>query len=165
MSKTTEQNSAAGPLPGGGTLVASVVVRKEPGDAVAADWPAERRAKPRFSVALSVTLFGDHNFYTGMTENVSEGGLFIRTQNVLPIGTRVKVEFTLPTAQSPLTIIGVVRWTRSPDAMREEYNNFGSVENASSNPGMGIQFEDVDPKATDAIVKFTRYRKPEFYEP
>lgn len=43
----------------------------------------DRRAKPRYGVSLSVTLFGDHNFYIGLSENLSEGGLFVQTQPTL----------------------------------------------------------------------------------
>lgn len=125
--------------------------------------PAEddRRDKPRFSVSLSVTLLGDHNFYVGLTENLSEGGIFVQTQQTLPIGTKLRVEFSLPTCPHDISLIGEVRWIRLPEAVCAEHDNFGS--SADAKPGMGIQFTKVSAADGDAIAKFIRLRAPEFY--
>jgi uncharacterized protein (TIGR02266 family) len=124
---------------------------------------ADRRRKPRYAVTLSVTLLGDHNFYTGLTENLSEGGLFVHTQSTLPIGTVIRVEFTLPTSSEKLSLVGEVRWTRSPNAVREEHNNYGSVNADAVKPGMGVQFKELTPETVRVITKFISIRNPDFY--
>ena len=146
------------------TKTAEVVIYERAPEGPGQKAEDERRKRPRYTLHLTVSLFGDNNFYLGLSENVSEGGLVVRTQDVLATGTRIKVEFTLPTSSKPVSAIGVVRWVRSPDAVRQEFNNFGSVDDESSKAGMGIQFEEIDSQATEAISKFIRYRKPEFYE-
>lgn len=123
----------------------------------------DRRAKPRYGVSLSVTLFGDHNFYIGLSENLSEGGLFVQTQTTLPIGTTIQIEFTLPGSSAAFSVVGEVRWIRSANAVREDYNNFGSGGDEASKPGLGIQFKELTPETAAAITKFIRLRDPDFY--
>jgi hypothetical protein len=61
--------------------------------------------------------------------------------------------------------MGEVRWVRLPNAVREDYNNFGSGGDDSSKPGMGVQFKDLTPQIVGAITRFMKHRQPEFYEP
>jgi type IV pilus assembly protein PilZ len=135
-------------------------VARASGAPAASPGEAERRAAPRYDLSLRITLFGDHNFYVGLSENISEGGLFVRTQNLLPIGTRLRLEFTLPTRPTPMTLLGEVRWTRSPNATRDPSDNFGS----GSDGGMGIQFKEISPETVAAIAHYISIRKPDFYE-
>jgi uncharacterized protein (TIGR02266 family) len=147
------------------TATAQVVVTKSTGHSSppGVDAESERRVKPRFAVAMSVTLVGDHNFYMGLTENLSEGGLFVQTQRTLPIGTSIRVEFSLPTSNVMVSCVGVVRWVRSANAVRKEHNNFGSGGDEAFKPGMGIQFTALTPENVKVITKFISIRKPEFY--
>ena len=41
------------------------------------------RAAERFDLEVTVDLESDHNFYTGLTQNISSGGVFIATQAAL----------------------------------------------------------------------------------
>ena len=45
-----------------------------------------RQARRRYQVEVGVA--SDHNVYTGFTEDISSGGLFVATHDILPIGTR-----------------------------------------------------------------------------
>jgi len=124
---------------------------------------ADRRIKPRHAVSINVTLFGEHNFYVGLSENLSEGGLFVGTQNILPIGTLIRMEFTLPTFPDAVSVVGEVRWVRSPNAFSKDHNNFSSGGGDAGRPGMGIQFKELTPEVSKAITKFIGIRDPEFY--
>ena len=59
------------------------------------DW-SHQRVHSRAELSLAVTLMGENNFYVGLSQNISEGGIFIATYRVLPLGTRVLLTFTLP---------------------------------------------------------------------
>jgi uncharacterized protein (TIGR02266 family) len=109
-------------------------------------------------------MVGEHNFYLGLSENLSEGGLFVATHDILPIGTPIRVDLRLPTSRDLLSVDGEVRWVRSPDAVGDTGSNFGSGSDASVKPGMGIQFRDTSPEVTRAIEKFMKHRKPEFFD-
>ena len=51
--------------------------------------PADARAYRRLCLELEVTLESDSNFYMGLTENLSDGGIFVATHAIQPIGTIV----------------------------------------------------------------------------
>ena len=54
------------------------------------------RASERFDLEVKVDLESDHNFYTGLTQNISSGGVFIATHHLRRIGDRITLKFTLP---------------------------------------------------------------------
>ena len=54
------------------------------------------RAAERFDLEVKVDLESDHNFYTGLTQNISSGGLFIATNALRKIGDRITLKFSLP---------------------------------------------------------------------
>ncbi|GAM10863.1 pilZ domain protein [Geobacter sp. OR-1] len=47
------------------------------------------------------------------TEDISANGLFIRTANITPVGTRILIDLILPNSDT-VSIEGVVRWARNP---------------------------------------------------
>lgn len=125
----------------------------------------DRRRHARYVLSLAITMEGDNNFYTGLSENISEAGVFIATHHVLPIGTPVVLSFTLPFASEPISVAGTVKWIREPRATANAQSVFGSDrESASVRPGIGVQFNDVDQAANDAIRSFMTRRSPEFYD-
>ncbi len=126
--------------------------------------PRERRKDQRYLLELAITLQGDNNFYTGLSENISEGGVFIATSTVLAVGTHVVLEFSLPDMAAPLRVGGRVQWTREPDAMSLPGNVFGNLESNEVLPGMGIKFVGIDRDAIYAIRQFMMLRLPDFYD-
>lgn len=126
--------------------------------------PDERRSHPRFHLKLAITLRGDNNFYSGVTSDVSEGGIFIATQYMLPIGTPVVMELELPRFEATLTVRGVVRWLREPEAMCRPGEVFGGAYHDEVKPGMGVQFDKVSPSEATMIRNFMRMRTPELFD-
>ena len=57
---------------------------------------AQRRHAPRYRVDLDVSLGSDHNFYTGLAENMSAGGVFVATHLLKPVGEIVQLTIHLP---------------------------------------------------------------------
>lgn len=106
---------------------------------------AKRRQMPRLRFEVAIDLHSRSNFYTGVTENISEGGLFIATEERLPLGTEVELAFTLPAGQQ-IRAHGVVRWTREPA---------GRLAG-----GIGIGFEGLSEAAYEAIGQFLERRAP-----
>jgi uncharacterized protein (TIGR02266 family) len=72
--------------------------------------PTERRGNPRIPVETDVTIGGNGRVFTGVSSDVSMGGIFVATFRPIPEGTRVSLRFRLPTGQVMAT--GIVRWTR-----------------------------------------------------
>jgi uncharacterized protein (TIGR02266 family) len=82
-----------------------------PGADASAD-PTERRAAPRVAIETDVTIGGHGRVQSGVSLDVSMGGLFVATYAPLPVGTRVSLRFRLPTGTVVAT--GSVRWVRDP---------------------------------------------------
>ncbi|MBL8921755.1 MAG: TIGR02266 family protein [Myxococcaceae bacterium] len=110
-----------------------------------------KRQSPRVRMQARVDLESDDNFFNGFSANISDGGVFIATVNMLPLGTSVDVGFTLPTGER-IECRGVVRWVREVDD-----------RNPQNSPGMGVQFVDLEPRAVQAIERFIEQREPMFY--
>lgn len=121
-----------------------------------------QRVHPRYEVSFDITLLGENNFYVGLSQNLSEGGVFIATHRTLPVGTPVLMSFTLPRTERAVCVTGVVQWTREPDAIVDESDPDTWL--SAVKPGMGIQFADLDEETGTAIREFTRWRTPEFYD-
>jgi uncharacterized protein (TIGR02266 family) len=112
---------------------------------------ALKRVAARVAMQTQVDLVSDSNFFTGFSTNISEGGLFVATVNVLPAGTPVDVTFTLP-AGARLTVKGEVRWTREVNDRTPEVF-----------PGVGVRFTEVDPAVVSQIKSFVQQREPLFF--
>lgn len=105
------------------------------------------RAK-RVRVNVNVGLNTHTNFFVGTSLNLSEGGLFVATNAVVPVGTEVDLTFALPSGQS-VQVHGVVRWTRTPDDRRPMLR-----------AGVGVQFVALPDGVLDAVRAFVETREP-----
>lgn len=75
----------------------------------------ERRKRPvRVKLAVKVDLEGDPSASAGLTQDISEGGLFVATNRARPVGDRMKLQFQLPGLTRPLSVETEVRWIREP---------------------------------------------------
>jgi len=117
------------------------------------DLGLEERAEPRAAVYASVDLFSENNFWSGLTMNMSEGGLFVATHNIARVGTVLVLHLLLPFEKEPLRTLAQVRWTRA-------YSGQADVP-----PGIGLQFVDTDPTTLAKIKRFVAtMREPLFYD-
>jgi uncharacterized protein (TIGR02266 family) len=112
----------------------------------------DARAHNRADFEVEVSLGSDHNFYQGFSENLSEGGLFVATHSLREVGSDVSIEFSLPGRDTPIRAKAIVRWLRI-------YS-----ETSDGQPGMGLQFVDLDASAIEAIRTFVASRSPLFFD-
>jgi uncharacterized protein (TIGR02266 family) len=119
-------------------------------DSVAPD--GVRREHARFSVDLEVNVQSEHNFYAGLAENLSAGGLFIATHKLQKVGSKIALSLRMPDSEEVYQITGEVRWVRL-------YN-----EHSDTSPGLGIRFMDLPPGAGAAINRFLGQREPLFFD-
>lgn len=111
---------------------------------------SERREFARISVALSIRFrrlkdFG--NFIHANATDLSQGGVFIKTDTPKRIGTSVQMQIPLPDGKI-ISLQGTVRHilydTTSPDNLPL---------------GMGIQFENLDDDSREFISKVLQIDK------
>jgi uncharacterized protein (TIGR02266 family) len=110
------------------------------------------RRSQRFVLKAEVNFTSEHNFFTGFLENISDGGLFLASHDLLPIGETVDLTLTIPGIEEAVEVSCEVRWVRedSPDL----------VETV---PGMGLAFKNLSKQASRAIDAFIRHRDPIFF--
>jgi uncharacterized protein (TIGR02266 family) len=132
-------------------LVAAAPVAAAPVAAapVAAE-PAEQRAAPRVSVTVDIHWWSDSHFYSDLSGDISEGGLFLSTYRPLEVGTLVDVEFSLPETERTILARGQVRWIREHSAELPR--------------GVGIRFERVSDEDREAIHEFCGARPSLYYD-
>jgi uncharacterized protein (TIGR02266 family) len=100
---------------------------------------------------VKIDFGSENNFYSGFSMDISNGGVFIATVKLVPMGTPVDLFFRLPTGEG-IEAQGVVRWVREVDDQRPEMM-----------PGLGVQFVNLSDEARTAIEGFVRDREPMFY--
>lgn len=112
------------------------------------------RAAERFDLEVQVDLESENNFYTGLTQNISAGGLFIATHQLRRIGERITLKFNVPGTDRPVTVETEVRWIRENSSLQR-------VDGAT---GMGVRFINLSPEASEAINKFIQSRESLYYD-
>ncbi len=114
----------------------------------------ERRIVERLDVNLSITMSSETNFFTGFSENISEGGLFVATHDYKHRGETMHIEFSIPDGGESMTLECLVRWTRP-------YN----PECPDMAPGMGLEFVSLTPLQEDRLQHFVeKLREPMFVD-
>jgi uncharacterized protein (TIGR02266 family) len=111
----------------------------------------EQPRAPRVPLEVEVTLESDHNFFTGVANNLSEGGVFVATANPPPIGFEVGFELVL--GGERFLVMGVVRWVRDERAA-----------SSGAPAGCGVKWVNLEDGTLAAIQHFVEVRQTDFYE-
>ena len=102
-----------------------------------------RRKTYRLESQVRVTSHSETNFFTGFTENITDGGLFICTAQPQPVGTIVDFDLVVQEGEEPIPVTGIVRWVRATPPGQ-----------GHTPPGMGIQFIGLSPLNMARLQKF-----------
>lgn len=86
---------------------------------------SDRRSSPRVALGIPVAYRFGNTIAAALTQNISRGGISIRTTSPLAVGTSVKVRFRLPGAKCEIDTEGQISW-------------------ADRRIGMGLQFTNLD---------------------
>lgn len=147
--------AAAPPPPPMPARAANTVTSRPPGLAPPAkkgfDGRDSQRIQQRVKMQAAVDFLSDNNFFNGFSANISDGGLFVATVNLVPIGTQIDLSFSLPSGER-IQAHGVVRWVREVDD-----------KNPDAFPGIGVQFTKLDGDGQVAVERFVHSREPMFY--
>jgi uncharacterized protein (TIGR02266 family) len=94
-----------------------------------------RRVRPRVSIALPVSYQAEGTLSAARTQDLSRGGVAIRTMDPLPAGTQIDLTFRLPGSNRDINASGRVAWS-------------------DRRVGMGVQFEKLTADAMQALNAF-----------
>jgi uncharacterized protein (TIGR02266 family) len=106
------------------------------------------------SMDVQVGLDTETNFYTGLSQDISTGGVFVATSRIRPVGDQLTLRFSLPDIDVPIVARAEVRWTRDASPLDQGDNP----------PGMGLRFIDLSAEAKQAIATFLDRRESLFYD-
>ncbi len=105
----------------------------------------DNRKHPREKVKIRVNYKTVDRFKEEYTENISHGGIFIKSTRPLPMHMKVKISLSIPSWEKPVTMQSeVVRRVTEEDARQ-----------SGLNPGFALQFIDFEEKkkALDEFIK------------
>jgi hypothetical protein len=86
-----------------------------------------------FPVMISSEEFGESN---AMARNVSAGGILLEMSDPLPLGTRVRVHFSISESQASIVARGEVK--------NHYFLNFADGSEARSLTGMAVRFTEFE---------------------
>jgi uncharacterized protein (TIGR02266 family) len=114
---------------------------------------AERREYKRYELNVDVNFESASNFFTGLTQDISRGGLFVATYDLRAVGEQVAVKFQLPDEPQPIELTAVVKWVRENTSLHR-----------SETYGIGLQFVDLPAETAAIIDRFMTKRDSIFYD-
>jgi type IV pilus assembly protein PilZ len=106
---------------------------------------SNRRGSDRIEVTWSVDCESRDTFLYASIANISEFGIFVRTQEPLEVGTRLTLTFAPPGSDEQFVLHGQVQWV---NAVRMLSDN--------PNPGMGIRFVDLTAESRGRLIDAVR---------
>ena len=100
---------------------------------------------PRYHIRLPIITGPDHQkLMTNYSVNLTTGGVYIETNSIQPVNTRLIVEFMLPNGSDRISCKARVAWV----------NISGHIKKYSLPPGMGLQFLDLSWEHIHSIRDF-----------
>jgi type IV pilus assembly protein PilZ len=105
---------------------------------------ADRREHQRFETSVAVDYASGDTFLFAYLTNISEMGIFIKTNDPLSVGTRLRLRFHVDDSD-PLVLDGEVAWI---NPYRPKGENI--------NPGMGVRFIALSAERREQVVALVR---------
>lgn len=103
----------------------------------------DRRHSTRVQAAFRVKYSTVDQLVGAYTKNISRGGLFIRTENLLPVNSVVRLIFSLPNDGGEIPCIAKVARVIGPDDRKPDRKH-----------GLAVEFLDVSLQNIEMIEKF-----------
>lgn len=99
-------------------------------------------------MSIEVDYRADDTFLFAYITDISAMGIFVKTEQPEPVGTRLTLSFRLPQSMGGenIELDGEVIWINPPRAEEDE----------GRNPGMGIQFTGLTPSQREDVLKLVR---------
>ena len=105
---------------------------------------SDRRVHTRYETSIAVDYASGETFLFAYLKNISEMGIFIRTNEPLAVGTAMRLRFHVD-EEDPLVLDGEVTWI---NPFRPNGENL--------NPGMGVRFTELTRERREQVVALVR---------
>jgi len=88
----------------------------------------DKRVHPRVNLDAEVSCERrDSAPFQGMAKDISIGGMFIESTEVLPFGTEITIVGKLPGTKAAVRLPGIVRWAK-PTGFGVQFGSLGARE-------------------------------------
>ena len=104
-----------------------------------------RRRSNRVEVTWQVDCETEDTFLYAYITNISEMGIFVKTEKPLAVGTELVLRFAPESSEETFVLRGIVQWINPVRPLGENLN-----------PGMGIRFQSLKPEERERIVEAVR---------
>jgi uncharacterized protein (TIGR02266 family) len=111
----------------------------------------DQRKAARVPLEVEISMQSEHNFFTGIANNISEGGIFIATLAPPPVGTEIGFELVLGAER--FLVMGVVCWVRDEHAAKPGVP-----------AGCGMKWGHIEDGMLEAIKRFVEVRDADLYD-
>mgnify|MGYP001327099566 CR=1 FL=1 len=108
----------------------------------------ERRKTPRVMVRVLVDYESSDTYFYDYSNNLSEGGIYIETDRIQSVGSKITLRFTLPGIDRVFEATGHVTWAYQPKS------GDGGPPTDVLGKGMGIQFDTIEPADKKFIQEY-----------
>lgn len=98
------------------------------------------RFEKAFPVVMRSEIFGE---CVVVARNISTGGILLEVQEPLPMGTEVKIVFSMPESQAVIVARGEVK--------NHYFLNFSDEKGPRSLTGMAVRFIEFEEESRDAL--------------
>lgn len=102
---------------------------------------SDSRKFQRAPVSMEVQYRTKGSFLVSYSLNLSKGGVFLETTDLLPVGTQLTIRFSIPGATDPIETQAKVMWVRR------------QTSDDGLPPGLGLQFSQLEERIGDIIDK------------
>src|SRR5690606_29006712 len=106
----------------------------------------ERRGRPRIAIAAPVCLRHPQRAWCGIARNLSRGGLFVESPELLATRAELELALELPESGGALAFTAQVIWTRP--------------RGATQAAGMGLRFLGLDRASARRLSEYVGERLP-----
>jgi type IV pilus assembly protein PilZ len=106
---------------------------------------SEKRSSGRIEVAWAVDCETDDTFLYASITNISDMGIFVRTETPLAVGTFLRLRFAPRDTGDEFMMMGRVQWV-----------NPVKPDGENINPGMGIMFLGLGLEERERLVELIR---------
>ena len=103
------------------------------------------RKEERLLKTLSLNYKDRKSFIKAYTQDISNGGLFIKAKNPLKQGEQFMLNLQLPDLPEPMKIKCQVAWTKQDEGTADEHP-----------PGMGVKFIEMSDKDSKTLKKYIK---------
>jgi uncharacterized protein (TIGR02266 family) len=100
---------------------------------------------------IEISMQSEHNFFTGIANNISEGGIFIASLSPPPLGAEIGFELVL--GGERFLVVGVVQWVRDERAAQKGVP-----------AGFGVKWLHIEDGLLAAIQRFVEVRETDLYD-